>query len=192
MPRPSYRAAKSPSRLEDRFLMLWKAVGGPPLEREYRFHAARRWRPDFAHLQARCLIEVEGGIWVNGRHSQSDWREERQIMRQHDPQGEPDERRRLSQPGGWLQCRSGTEPSGGRRDRFRAAEPGGLAAREAGRGSKIPGGAGLAGWRVFRLGPDQITLENVQRLTALVQRLAAQCPEFSTDNTSSIARRLSS
>ena len=52
--------------------------------------------------------------------------------------------------------------------------------------------AGLAGWRVFRLGPDQITLENVQRLTALVQRLAAQCPEFSTDNTSSIARRLSS
>jgi len=139
MPRLSYRATKSPSRLEDRFLMLWKAVGDPPLEREYRFHAARRWRPDFAHLQARCLIEVEGGIWVNGRHSQSDWREERQIMRQHDPQGEADERRRLSQPGGWLQCRSGTVPSGGRRDRFRAAEPGGLAAREAGRESKIPG-----------------------------------------------------
>jgi hypothetical protein len=28
--------------------------------------------------------------------------------------------------------------------------------------------AGLAGWRVFRFGPDQITLENVQRLVALL------------------------
>jgi hypothetical protein len=28
--------------------------------------------------------------------------------------------------------------------------------------------AGLAGWRVFRFGPDQITLENVERLVVLV------------------------
>jgi hypothetical protein len=28
--------------------------------------------------------------------------------------------------------------------------------------------AGLAGWRVFRFGPDLMTLENVQRLVALL------------------------
>ena len=28
--------------------------------------------------------------------------------------------------------------------------------------------AGLDGWPVFRLGPDQITLDNVQRLAALL------------------------
>jgi hypothetical protein len=39
MPRLRYRAPQSPSRPEDSFLMLWKAVDGSPLEREYRFHA---------------------------------------------------------------------------------------------------------------------------------------------------------
>lgn len=37
--------------------------------------------------------------------------------------------------------------------------------------------AGLAGWRVFRLGPDQITFENVERLALLVGQLLAQPPE---------------
>ncbi len=30
--------------------------------------------------------------------------------------------------------------------------------------------AGLAGWRVFRLGPDQLTMGNVARLADLVRR----------------------
>ena len=47
--------------------MLWKHTNGPALEREYRFHHERRWRADFAHVEARVLIEIEGGIWVNGR-----------------------------------------------------------------------------------------------------------------------------
>ena len=113
MPRLRYRDPQSPSRPEDRFLMLWKAVDGSPLEREYRFHAVRRWRADFAHLQARCLIEVEGGIWVNGRHNRA---------------------------------------AGFNADLEKYLE------------------AGLAGWRVFRLGPDQITLDNIQRLAALLRQ----------------------
>ncbi len=120
MPRLRYRAPQSPSLLEDRFLMLWRAVGGSPLEREYRFHAVRRWRADFAHLQARCLIEVEGGIWVNGRHNRA---------------------------------------AGFNADLEKYLE------------------AGLAGWRVFRLGPDQITLDNIQRLAALLMEEGAQAPE---------------
>jgi len=113
MPRLRYRAKTSPSRLEDHFLLLWKAAHGPPLEREYRFHAERRWRADFAHLQARCLIEVEGGIWVNGRHNRA---------------------------------------AGFNADLEKYLE------------------ASLLSWRVFRLGPDQITLDNIQRLAALLRQ----------------------
>ena len=111
MPRLRYRAPKSPSRLEERFLMLWKHVKGPNLEREYRFHHERRWKADFAQMEARVLIEIEGGIWVNGRHNRA---------------------------------------AGFNADLEKYLE------------------AGLLSWRVFRFGPDQITLENVQRLAALV------------------------
>ena len=59
------------SRLESRFLLLWRVAGGPPLEREVRFHTSRRWRADFAHLESRTLIEIEGGIFLagGGRHN---------------------------------------------------------------------------------------------------------------------------
>lgn len=61
----------SQSRLESRFLFLWRVAGGPPLEREVRFHPTRRWRADFAHLPTRTLIEIEGGIFMRkgGRHN---------------------------------------------------------------------------------------------------------------------------
>ena len=111
MPRLRYRAPHSPSRLEDRFLFLWKLAKGPDLEREYRFHHERRWRADFAHMEARVLIEIEGGLWVNGRHNRA---------------------------------------AGFNADLEKNLE------------------ASLAGWRVFRLGPDQITMENVERLARFV------------------------
>ena len=59
------------SRLESRFLLLWRIAGGPRLEREVRFHPSRRWRADFAHLPTRTLIEIEGGIFMRkgGRHN---------------------------------------------------------------------------------------------------------------------------
>jgi len=71
MSRLRFRDKHSPSRLEHRFMRLWKALNGPPLEREYRFDPVRRWRADFAHLPSRTLIEIEGGIWVWGRHNRS-------------------------------------------------------------------------------------------------------------------------
>ncbi len=61
MPLLRCRAPKSPSRLEERFLMLWKNIEGPDLEIEYRFHDERRWRADFAQMEGRVLIEIEGG-----------------------------------------------------------------------------------------------------------------------------------
>lgn len=57
------------SKLESKFLFLWRCLDGPPLEREYRFHPGRKWRADFAHLPSKTLIEVEGGAWVAGRHN---------------------------------------------------------------------------------------------------------------------------
>ena len=57
------------SKLESKFLFLWRCLDGPPLEREYRFHPDRKWRADFAHLPSRTLIEIEGGAWVAGRHN---------------------------------------------------------------------------------------------------------------------------
>ena len=59
------------SKLESRFHLLWRVAQGPPLEREFRFHPTRKWRADFAHLESRTLIEVEGGIFMRagGRHT---------------------------------------------------------------------------------------------------------------------------
>jgi len=59
------------SRLEAKFLFLWRCLDGPLLEREYRFHPGRKWRADFAHLASRTLIEIDGGIFMRagGRHS---------------------------------------------------------------------------------------------------------------------------
>ncbi len=57
------------SKPESKFLFLWRVAQGPALEREFRFHPTRKWRADFAHLESKTLIEIEGGIYVNGRHN---------------------------------------------------------------------------------------------------------------------------
>ena len=72
MPRLRFRAKRSPSRLEARFALLWRAANGPVLETELVFHPGRRWRADFAHLPSRTLIEIEGGIWIQGRHNRAE------------------------------------------------------------------------------------------------------------------------
>jgi very-short-patch-repair endonuclease len=106
-----FRDGKPPSRLESRFETLWRALGGPELEKEFRFHPVRKWRADFAHLPSRTLIEIEGGIYVNGRHNRA----------------------------------------------------GGFAAD-----LKKYLEAALAGWRVVRLGPNELTADSVGRLVYMV------------------------
>lgn len=58
-----------PSGLESKFALLWKAAAGPELVPEYRFAPPRRWRFDFAHIESRVSIEIEGGTWNGGRHT---------------------------------------------------------------------------------------------------------------------------
>ena len=38
-----------------------------PVE-EYRFHATRRWRFDYAVIEKLLAFECEGGVWTSGRH----------------------------------------------------------------------------------------------------------------------------
>ncbi|MBK0062169.1 MULTISPECIES: DUF559 domain-containing protein [unclassified Acinetobacter] len=40
-------------------------------EQEYKFHPERNWRADFLITGTNILIEVEGGIWSNGRHTRA-------------------------------------------------------------------------------------------------------------------------
>lgn len=44
-------------------------VGLPPPCFEYRFHDTRKWRIDIAWPEQRLALEVQGGIFIKGRHS---------------------------------------------------------------------------------------------------------------------------
>ena len=44
-----------------------KEVGVEPVK-EYQFHAQRKWRFDYAFVEAKIALEVEGGVHTGGRH----------------------------------------------------------------------------------------------------------------------------
>jgi hypothetical protein len=44
-------------------------MGFPAPVPEYRFHAYRKWRFDYAFPSRGIAIEIEGGVFTNGRHT---------------------------------------------------------------------------------------------------------------------------
>lgn len=36
---------------------------------EHKFHPVRKWRWDWADLKHKIAIEIEGGVWIGGRHT---------------------------------------------------------------------------------------------------------------------------
>ncbi|RDH43410.1 hypothetical protein [Zooshikella ganghwensis] len=57
------------SQLEALLELYIKEFGLTPPQKEFRFHPNRRWRFDFAWQERKFAVEVEGGAWVNGRHT---------------------------------------------------------------------------------------------------------------------------
>lgn len=51
------------------FDKLVKSCTGLIVTPEYKFHPSRRWRFDYVILSHKIAIEVEGGVWTNGRHT---------------------------------------------------------------------------------------------------------------------------
>jgi very-short-patch-repair endonuclease len=53
----------------DGFMQILVALGVPSPEKEYRFCPSRRWRVDYAWPEHKLAVEIEGGVWVYGRHN---------------------------------------------------------------------------------------------------------------------------
>lgn len=60
---------KQGSALENKLLFQIRATKLPEPVREVRFIEHRRWRADFAWPDKLLIVEVEGGVWMNGRHT---------------------------------------------------------------------------------------------------------------------------
>lgn len=48
---------------------LCRAAGLPEPLPEYKFHPLRKWRADYCWPIHKVIVEVEGGVWTQGRHT---------------------------------------------------------------------------------------------------------------------------
>jgi very-short-patch-repair endonuclease len=53
----------------DLYLHIIEQDLGVKITPEYKFHPDRRWRFDYALVDSRIAIEIEGGLWLQGRHN---------------------------------------------------------------------------------------------------------------------------
>jgi hypothetical protein len=68
-PRKAKKSTKPPPDYFPMVRGLCRLSGLPDPTPEYRFHPTRKWRFDFAWIDVRVALEVDGGIWTQGRHS---------------------------------------------------------------------------------------------------------------------------
>ena len=66
--RPKAKGEKVQSEGEVIFATALRALK-IEFEQEFKFHPSRKWRADFHLKDRKILVEVEGGIWSNGRHT---------------------------------------------------------------------------------------------------------------------------
>ena len=46
-----------------------RIAGLPEPTFEFRFHPTRKWRYDCAFVEHKILLDVQGGIWMQGKHT---------------------------------------------------------------------------------------------------------------------------
>ena len=59
----------SSKQLKERLLVGLRNMTRADVEVEHKFHPHRRWRFDFYIKAAKLAVEVEGGIYTRGRHT---------------------------------------------------------------------------------------------------------------------------
>lgn len=52
------------NEMEMEFYAKWRRLGGPELVSQHKPFSNRRYAIDFAHLETKVAIELEGGIWL--------------------------------------------------------------------------------------------------------------------------------
>lgn len=63
------RQTANKSQIRDVFTVICKTDLGVECVKEYKFYPERRWRFDFAIPEHKIALEVEGGVWTQGRHT---------------------------------------------------------------------------------------------------------------------------
>ncbi len=64
-----FRAGLAPSQRARLFVIACRERGLSVPEEEVKFHPTRRFRFDFCWKEHKLALEVDGGIWTNGRHT---------------------------------------------------------------------------------------------------------------------------
>jgi very-short-patch-repair endonuclease len=67
--RKAKKRIKSNDDKIDLFVVLVKNELGLTVVKEHLFHPVRKWRFDFAIIDLKIAVEVEGGVFSNGRHT---------------------------------------------------------------------------------------------------------------------------
>jgi len=49
--------------------LVWGIYGLPTPQTEVRFHPKRKWCFDYAWPDLHIAVEIEGAVWVHGRHT---------------------------------------------------------------------------------------------------------------------------